>query len=132
MGLRRHRDLDTWKLAHEFKLEVFALIRRSPPAQRQFRFRSQLEDAARAPAVNIAEGFHRKAPLTFAVFLDYALGSLAEAEEHVRDGIALEYFAEEDCQGVFILAKRAMAAARGLKASQIRYANEHPPRPRRT
>src|SRR5262245_31740070 len=92
-----YKDLDTWKLAEEFKLEVFRLIRGSPEAKANFDFRKQLIKSARAVPKDIAEGFRRKSPIVFAQFLTYGLASLAEAEEHVKDGIQLEFFGEEDC-----------------------------------
>src|SRR5262245_714346 len=130
--ITRYKDLDTWKLAEDFKLEVFRLVRGSQAARTDWEFRKQLVKSARAVPKDIAEGFVRKAPLTFANFITYGLASLAEAEDHVKDGIQLDYFDEKDCTEALSLAKRCTRAASRLRATQYRYAAQQdsstPPR----
>ena len=121
-GVRRDEDFAAWQLAEAFKKEVFRLVRGSPEALRDFRYRDQLRNAAGGISKHITEGFLRFSPLDFARFLDYALGLLGEAERRLRDGIELEDFAREDCRAAFQLAKRCSVATRKLKHSQIRYA----------
>src|SRR5215471_677712 len=59
MGVNRVEDMFAWQMAHEFKLDVYAIVRESPAANRELRFRSQLMDAAGDVEVDIAEGFYR-------------------------------------------------------------------------
>ena len=113
-GVRRDEDFAAWQLAEAFKKELFRLVRGSPEAFRDFRYRDQLRNAAGGISKHITEGFLRFSPLDFARFLDYALGSLGEAERRLRDGIELEYFAREDCCAAFQLAKRCSVATRKL------------------
>ena len=121
-GVRRDEDFAAWQLADAFKKEVFRLVRGSRDAQRDFRYRDQLRNAASGISKHITEGFLRFSPLDFARFLDYALGSLGEAERRLGDGVELDYFARDDCRAVFQLARRCSPAIRRLKQSQIRYA----------
>jgi four helix bundle protein len=129
-GVRHYEDFAAWQLAEAFKKEVFRLIRESPAARQDFRYRGQLQDAAGGISKHITEGFLRFSPLDFARFLDYALGSLGEAELRLSDGIELGFFAEVDCRDAFRYAKRCLAATVGLKRSQVRQAENTRPRDR--
>ena len=73
---------------------------------------------------DIAEGFLRFSPLVFAGFLDYALGSLVEAEARLEDGVELQYFAPGVSAEAARLARRCLTATVRLKQSQIRYADK--------
>jgi four helix bundle protein len=121
MTARHHTELFAWQLADSFKKEVFRLVRQSQSVRQNYRFRDQLINASTDVDKDIVEGFRRKQPLEFARFLDYALSSLAEAEERLRDGILLDYFAAADCQSAFVFAKRCLTACVKLKESQIRF-----------
>jgi four helix bundle protein len=123
-GVRRYEDLFTWQLADQFKREVHRLVSSSSRAAGNFRYRDQLVEAAADASKDICEGFLRCSPLVFANFLDYALGSLVEAEGRLRDGVERGYFGTEDCQEAFRLAKRCCRAALRLKQSQVKYASE--------
>ena len=91
-----------------------------------------LLDAAAAVSKDIAEGFKRFRPKVMMDFLDYALGSLDEAEGRLRDGIQLNYFRADDCAEALRYAKRCTVATIRLKRSQkkIRPNNERPRRSR--
>ena len=120
VAVRHFRDLIAWQLADAFKNEVFRLVRQSPQAGKDLRYRDQLVNAASAVSKDVVEGFLRRSPADFRRFLDYALGSLAEAELRVEDGIGLGYFAAEDCQTALRYAKRCLVAMIRLKQSQLR------------
>ena len=122
MTVRHHKELFAWQTADGFKKEVHRLVTGSPAASRNFRYRDQILDASSDVDKDIVEGFRRKAPLEFAKFLDYALASLGEAEERLRDGIMWGYFTEADCSQAIRYAKRCLTASVRLKASQLRYA----------
>jgi four helix bundle protein len=81
-------------------------------------------NAAAAVSKDIADGFLRKSAPQFAQFLDYALGSLAEAEDRLSDGVLLHYFSTEQCRPAVTFAKRCMVAMIRLKQSQVRYARQ--------
>jgi four helix bundle protein len=121
MAVRRPQDLIAWQLGEAFKVEVFRLVLRSPEARSAVRFKSQILDAASSVPSNIREGFLRCSPGDFARFLDYAIGSVGETEQRLLDGIQLGYFAPNDCQHAFTLARRCLTASVRLKQSQLRY-----------
>ena len=131
--VKQYRELWAWQTGDRFKLQVFGLVRSSPEAFRNFKFRDQLREAARSVSANIAEGFLRYSPGDLMRFLDYALASLGEAELHLRDGILLGYFTPEACEPAFRLARRCATATVRLKQSQREYLkNERGPRGNRT
>jgi four helix bundle protein len=123
-GVRKAEDFAAWQLADAFKSEVFALLKGSPEAMRDSRFRYQLKDSASGPTKHITEGFYRFSPLDFCRFLDYALGSLREAERWICDGIEFGYFAEQKCRRAFWFGERCYTATLRLKHSQERYAKK--------
>jgi hypothetical protein len=55
-------------------------------------------------------------------FLDYALGSLREAESWIQDEIEFGDFQEEQCRRAFWFGERCFTATLRLKHSQERYA----------
>ena len=55
-GAQHSTDLIVWKLADEMRVGVFALTRR-PAFGRDFKLRSQTDDAIDSVCRNIAEGF---------------------------------------------------------------------------
>ncbi len=107
-GVRKAEDFAAWQLAEAFKSEVFGLLEDSPEAMRDFRFRYQLKDSASGISKHITEGFVRFGPLDFCRFLDYALGSLREAERWIHDGVECGYFPEEKCRRAFWFAKEVL------------------------
>ncbi|MGE5837749.1 MAG: four helix bundle protein [Acidobacteriota bacterium] len=131
VGVARLDDLDAYQLAQEFKREVYRLIDASPGALRDFKFRDQLRDSASGVARNIGEGFRRFGAAEIAHFLNIALGSLAESEVNLVDGIDRRYFTRADCAAAFLLAKRCDKATFNLHKSLQPYIREKRGRPRR-
>ena len=116
-----YRELIAWQLADQFKSEVFRLLKSSPDAWSNWKYRIQLLDAASSVPANLVEGFRRFSSGDFPRFIDYSLGSMGEAEQRLRDGIELGYFKEEDCAAAFRLARRCLTASVRLKQSQRRF-----------
>ncbi len=131
MAVRKYQDLIAWQVGQAFKVEVMRLVQRSEGAQRDFKFRSQLIEATRGVPGNLIEGFLRYAPREFARFLGISIGSLGEAENHLRDGILLGYFIEAECGEAFRLARRCLTASVRLKRSQQRFLKPRRGTPRR-
>jgi len=121
-GMRKAEDFAAWQLAEAFKSEVFVLLKSSPEAMRDSPFRYQLKDSAAGISKHITEGFYRLCPLDFCRFLDYALGSLREAEQWIRDGIECGYFRDKNCRQALWFGQRCFTATLRLKHSQERYA----------
>ena len=118
MGVRHYKELIAWQLAEQFKIEVFGLVKASQRASDDRGFAEQLIGAAGSVTHNIAEGFLRFGGREFKRFLDYALGSLGEAEGRLSDGIQLGYFDAASCEVAFRFAKRCLVATVRLKRSQ--------------
>jgi len=121
MIIRRYQDLDTWQLTEEFKHLVHALVKGSEQASRNFRHRDQIFNSSGGPSKHVSEGFVRFNAKEFCRFLDYAVSSVAETENHLRDGIDWGYYSAEACEPLFHMARRCAKAILGLKHSQKRY-----------
>ena len=79
MGVRRFEDLACWKLSRELKKRVYELSDR-PGCKQEWKFRTQLREAAAGPPAHISEGFGRRRPKDFANYLTYARSSLDETK----------------------------------------------------
>ena len=121
MAVRRYDELIAWQLAEQFRVEVLVLVRGSASASSDLRFRDQLLDAASAVSKDIAEGFVRYSAAAFIQFLGYALGSLVESEQWLKDGIDRGYFDRSSCEPAFRTARRCLTATVRLRQSQERY-----------
>ena len=131
-GVRSHTDLIAWQLAHELKLEVYALIERGPIG-RHGQLRDQLQrSAANAPRA-IAEGFGRYLPDDFSRYLRYANGELKETFDGLQDGCDRRCFTPEQVAPLLRLSKRASKASTRLIAylKTARAPGEPPRHPRR-
>ena len=119
MGFRELEEIQAYRLAHDFELEVYRLVRSTPSADQDYRFRSQLFEAAASVQMNIAEGFRRYTAADFANFLRISRASLEEAVQRLKDGIDRGYFTAGQCQNAFALgdqaARRITALIRSLR-----------------
>jgi four helix bundle protein len=84
VGVRHFTDLVAWRLAAQLRDQIVALTN-EPAVARDFRFCSQIRDAASSAPSNIAEGFCRYSHREFAQFLKVAYGSLGEVQNHLTD-----------------------------------------------
>lgn len=117
MAVRRLEDLIAYQLSEAFKREVYALVQRHPAAKRDFAFRDQLFQAASGPPSHVAEGFGRRTPRDFILFLSYASGSLTEALTRVADGVDRGHYTGEEARAAMTLGRRASAAVAALQRS---------------
>jgi four helix bundle protein len=137
MGAKILEELNAYRAARTLKLEVYRLVRAHPDANSDYRFRSQLFEAAASNEVNIAEGFRRFLPGEFAHFLGFALGSREETVRRIQDGIDRGYFRPDACAAAFELAAEAGRLTTALQAYLRKRAQanrvrppRHPTRPR--
>jgi four helix bundle protein len=82
-GVTRFEDLVVWQKARRLAAEVHRTCEIGRAA-RDFPLVDQLRRAAVSIVSNIAEGFERKRPSSFAQFLEYARGSCAEVRAHLH------------------------------------------------
>jgi four helix bundle protein len=94
MGARTYRELVVFQRSAELRRRVLALLA-TADASRDRRLCEQVRDAVRSPPRNIAEGFGRYNPAEFAQFLDVAIASLDELDNHLRDGVETGLFLTE-------------------------------------
>ena len=113
MKIDRFEDLDSYQLAVELRREVFRLSSKGPVTP-DYKFVTQIRDAARGGPRNISEGFSRFKPNEFVNFLSYAKASIDESKNHILDGFESGYFTREECDGMLLLVRRTLGAVRGL------------------
>ena len=77
--MRPHENLNVWKKAVDFVVEVYKTTEHFPKEER-FGLTSQIRRASVSVAANIAEGAARKSIKEFSHFLSNAQGSASEVE----------------------------------------------------
>lgn len=97
--LSRYEDLDVWKLAHEFVLEIYTLTKKYPCEER-YRLIDQICRASSSVAMNIAEGTGRRTQKDFLNFLYIARGSLQETKYQLLLSRDLKFISNEDYEQV--------------------------------
>jgi four helix bundle protein len=91
--MRPHHDLDVWKKAVKFSVQVYKITDAFPRDER-FGLTSQIRRAAVSIAANIAEGAGRKSKKEFANFLSISQGSASEVETELIIAFQLGYFSD--------------------------------------
>src|SRR5688500_2171601 len=127
-GWKDFTEIAAWQHARALKLQVDVLLRK-PEIAADFRFRSQVSDAARSGPRNIAEGFARFSNKEFARFVRIAKASEYEVVNHLIDAYDQRLITEDELATARHLARRAIGAAIGL--IQYLEATAEPPRPNR-
>lgn len=94
-GLKDFREIAAWRLSREVKILAYPIVKRAAAAH-DFKFRDQLQDAARSAPRNIAEGFARYKHKEFAQFVRIANGSLGEVLNHFVDAVDNGYLSAEE------------------------------------
>ncbi len=113
MVVDHFQDLITWQLADELRREVLAFTEIGPAA-RDFKFRTQIRDAASSVCRNTSEGFDRFRPSEFARFLEFARGSLGEIQDGLIDAHERTFISGELFDRLWLLSKRAIGANTNL------------------
>lgn len=92
-GARHFKELIVWQLGDQHRREVFALTGR-PRLRADFKWRSQLDDAADSVCRNVAEGFGSQSNREFARFVRIARRSLNEVQDGFESALIKEYVTE--------------------------------------
>jgi four helix bundle protein len=108
-GAERHEDLLVWRLAFDLSVDIWKVTAR-PPANRDFKFTSQIRDSSDSAQRNVAEGFARYNPLEFARFLDIARASATETKSLLQKGRAVGLLPDDDFERLFSLNLRGLQA----------------------
>jgi four helix bundle protein len=112
MTFNSYRELACWQLSVELRNEMIEVTDR-PRVARNFKFCEQVGDSTRSSVSNIAEGFGRSNK-EFHRYLEIALGSLRETENHVDEALQRRYISAVEHRRFRDLAKGAHQAALGL------------------
>ena len=110
MGFKKLEDSIAFQLTQSFKLETYRLVKVTPDAWRDLKYRSQLYDAVASAESNIDEGFHRRTAGEIVQFLAIARGSISEAKRRLQDGVHRGYFQDESIRSALALGSRAAGA----------------------
>src|SRR5687767_6496652 len=92
--MRPHHDLDVWKKAVKFSVQVYK-VTDTFPGDEKFGLTSQIRRASVSIAANIAEGAGRKSKKEFANFLSISQGSASEVETELIIAFQLGYFGDK-------------------------------------
>ena len=92
--LQNFEDMDIWKEARRLFKRVINLTEDGPVCS-DFRFKSQIRQAAGSIMDNIEEGFERDSRLEFINHLSYSKGSTGETRSQLYRGYDMNYWSEE-------------------------------------
>ena len=101
-------DLECYQLANELRREVHAICAQEAVA-RCFRFCEGFSEAAGSVCRNMTEGFDRFESPAIVQFFGYALGSLGEVEDYLRECLTRNFIDQERFQRTMQLAEHARA-----------------------
>lgn len=94
---RSFRDVEIWKKAHQWVLDIYRLTEQFP-REEQFGLTSQLRRAAVSVPANFAEGFRKRSGPDKLRFYNIAQGSLSECRYYLILASDLGYAATEGLQ----------------------------------
>jgi four helix bundle protein len=94
MDHRKHRELDVWKKAMNFVVEIYRISGMFPKSE-EFGLTSQMRRASVSIPSNLAEGAARKGNKEFMQFLNIAQGSISELDTQLEPAYRLSYINKE-------------------------------------
>jgi len=93
--MRDHEELEVWQKAHQLTLKIYRATEAFPRSE-IFGLRSQIRRAAGSVGANLAEGCGRWSDGELARYIQIAMGSASELQNHLRLAKDLEFL--EDAQ----------------------------------
>ena len=126
MGVRHHRELESWQLADQVRAAFLELTGREH-ITKDLEFCNQARRAANSACRNTAEGFWKYGHAEFARYLNIAKGSLGELLDSTDEALQKRYIKKPEYDQLNLLIERALKAAGGLHA----YLLDNPTPPRR-
>jgi len=95
MKIRKHKDLEVYKLAFETAMEIFELTTLFPKEER-YSLTDQIRRSSRSVAANIAEAFRkRRYPKAFISKLSDSEGEAAETQVWIDFALKCKYIDNE-------------------------------------
>jgi four helix bundle protein len=117
-AMKKHNDLDVWKLSMDFATDVYRATGKFPDAEK-FGLVSQMRRAAVSIPSNIAEGAARQSQKEFIQFLSIAAGSTSELETQLiiarRIGMGEMNELERLCASLDRIGKMLQGLIRSIK-----------------
>lgn len=92
--MRPFRKLVVWQKAHRLTLDLYR-VTRTFPREEQYGLTSQMRRCANSIGANISEGCGRGTARDFARFIQIALGSASELENHLVLALDLGFIDRE-------------------------------------
>lgn len=115
MPIQSYRDLETWQVAMDFVVRIYALTTHFP-REELYGLTAQLRRAAVGIPSNVSEG-HQQGTKAYVHFITMALGSLAEAETQIELARRLHFAPEEQIASISDLAATVGRLLHGLRRS---------------
>ena len=112
-GVKRFEELICWQLAVDLREAVFEITAR-PAVGRDRDFVEQIQKSARSAPSNIAEGFGRFQDGDFARFLEIAIASISETQNHLAEAASRGFVDHTEYTALRTLSSRAIGAATRL------------------
>ena len=91
---KKVEELQCWQLADRLRSEVIAICAQKSVST-HFRFCAGFTEAAGSVCHNISEGFARYYSAPIVQFFTYALGSLGEVEDYLRESLERKFISNE-------------------------------------
>ena len=120
--IERFEDLQSWQKARKLANQIHELSEH-PSFAKDFRLRSQIEDAAGSVMHNIAEGFDAGFNLEFIRFLKISRRSASEVQSELYLALDRKYITERELQSAYNLATETKRLINGM----IAYLRKSPP-----
>jgi len=112
----RFENLDVWKLARLFSVEIYRISNKFPKSE-IFGLISQIRRAAISVALNIAEGSSRGSDLEFKRFLRISLGSISEVVTTLYIALDLELVTKNQFDNLYKVSGELTAKIKALISS---------------
>ena len=96
MKIEKFEDIKAWQKAGELCLLIYKVFH----ANKDFRFRDQIQSASVSIMNNIAEGFERSGNREFKRFLSIAKGSCGEVKSMLYLAYRLQYISKKDLESL--------------------------------
>jgi len=93
--MRNYEDLEVWQKAHALTIKLYLVTEDFPRAE-LFGLTSQIRRAAGSIGANLAEGCGRWNEVELARFVQIAMGSASELQNHLRLASDLRFLSEAD------------------------------------
>ena len=95
--MRNFEDLEVWQMAHALTVELYRLTEKFPRSE-MFGLTSQIRRASGSIGANLAEGCGRWGEAELARYVQIAMGSASELQNHLRLAKDLGFVGTDDYQ----------------------------------